>query len=110
MHSSLSDLLGAVPQRAVEHLVREDGRFTLLRPKFTSGRLQWFQKMLTRPHFKVKLDDVGTCLWAHMDGQRTGHDLVEILRLAFGERVEPADERTAQFLHQLAEGKFIRFP
>jgi len=33
---------------------------------------------------------------------------VEILRLAFGERVEPADERTAKFLLQLVEGQFVR--
>lgn len=104
---TLNEMLAAVPQPAVEHVVREDGLFTLLRPKFTSPRLQWLQRLIKRRHFKVKLDAVGSCLWAHMDGVRTGCELVEILRLAFGEKVEPADERTARFLLQLAEGGFI---
>ncbi len=105
---TLNEMLAAVPQPAVEHVVREDGLFTLLRPKFTSPRLQWLQRLITRRHFKVRLDAVGTCLWAHIDGVRTGYELVEILRLAFGEKVEPADERTAKFLLQLVEGQFVR--
>lgn len=105
---TLNEMLAAVPQHAVEHVVREDGLFTLLRPKFTSPRLQWLQRLIQRRHFKVRLDAVGTCLWAHMDGVRTGYELVEILRLAFGEKVEPADERTAKFLLQLVEGQFVR--
>ncbi|MFZ1613249.1 MAG: PqqD family peptide modification chaperone [Holophaga sp.] len=106
--TTLNEMLSAIPERAVAHVVREDDLFTLLRPKFLSPRLQWFQRLLRRPHFKVKLDAVGTCLWAHMDGARTGYELVEILRLAFGEKVEPADERTAQFLLKLVEGQFVR--
>ena len=105
-HPTLNEILTAVPERAVEHVLREDGLFTLLRPKFVSPRFQWLQRLLKRPHFKVKLDAVGTCLWAHLDGTRNGYELVEILRLAFGEKVEPADERTARFLLQLVEGRF----
>ena len=105
---TLQEWLSAVPEPAVEHLVREDGLLTLLRPKFLSPRLQWFQRFLGPSHFKVKLDAVGSCLWAHMDGQRDGFALVEILRLAFGEQVEPAEERTARFLLQLEEGGFVR--
>lgn len=103
---TLNEMLAAAPHRAVEHEVREDGLFTLLRPKFLSPRLQWLQRLIKRRHFKVRLDAVGTCLWAHMDGRRNGFELVEILRLAFGEKVEPAEERTARFLHQLVEGHF----
>jgi hypothetical protein len=105
--TTLNEMLAAVPEHAVEHVVREDGLLTLMRPKFVSPRFQWFQRLLKRPHFKVKLDAFGSCLWVHMDGVRDGHALVAILRLAFGEGVEPADERTAQFLLQLAEGRFI---
>jgi len=104
---TLNEMLAAVPEHAVEALVREDGLLTLMRPKFVGPRFQWLQRLLKRPHFKVRLDAVGTCLWAHMDGSRNGYALVEILRLAFGEKVEPAEERTAQFLLQLVEGRFI---
>jgi hypothetical protein len=103
---TLDEMLATVPRRAVEHEVREDGLFTLLRPKFMSPRLQWLQRLIKRRHFKVRLDAIGTCLWAHMDGTRNGFELTEIQRLAFGEKVEPAEERTARFLHQLVEGQF----
>lgn len=105
--STQNTLLAAVPVRAVDHLERDGGLLTLVRPKFLSPRLQWIQRLLRRPHFKVRLDAVGSCLWAHMDGTRSGFELVEILRLAFGEKVEPAEERTAKFLLQLAEGRFV---
>ena len=102
---TLNEMLTAIPSHAVEHLVREDGLFTVLRPKFVSPRFQWLQRLLKRPHFKVKLDAVGTCLWAHMDGERDGFALVEILRLAFGDKID--EERTARFLLKLVEGGFI---
>ncbi len=105
---TLNEMLAAVPEPAVECLAREGGLLTLMRPKFVSPRFQWLQRLLKRPHFKVKLDAVGSCLWAHMDGTRDGYALVEILHLAFGERVAPADERTARFLLQLTEGGFVR--
>jgi len=101
-----NEMLAVIPERAVEHLVREDGQLTLMRPKFVGPRLQWLQRILARPHFKVRLDAVGSCLWIHMDGTRNGYELSEILRVAFGEKVEPAEERTARFLHQLIEGRF----
>lgn len=104
--STLNEILAAVPAHAVEHLVREDGLITLVRPKFLSPRFQWLQRLLKYPHFKVKLDAVGSCLWIHMDGTRNGFELSEILRLAFGPKVEPSEERTARFLHQLMEGRF----
>ena len=99
--------LAAVPVARVEHHVREDGGITLLRPKFMSPRLQWLQRMLRRPHFRVKLDEVGSCLWAHLDGTRNAAELSETLRLAFGQRIEPAEDRTLSFLAQLAKGNFV---
>lgn len=105
---TLQEWLAAVPSPAVEHVLREEGRVTLLRPKFLSPRLQWLHRFLRRPHFKVRLDAFGSCLWLHLDGERTGAELAEILRLAFGPGSEPSEERASAFLRQLLLGGFIR--
>jgi hypothetical protein len=92
---------------AVPFQTREDGRVVLLRPKFTSQAFQWLQRFLAKPQWKVRLDEVGSCLWLHMDGTRNFRQLCAILESRFGERVHPVDARTWALLAQLYEGRFI---
>lgn len=106
--STEKEWLDAIPIPDVVHEFDREGRTILLRPKFLSPRLRWLQRLMHKPHFKVKLDEVGACLWKHVDGQRNGSQLSQILREQFEERVEPAETRTAAFLRQLALGRFIR--
>jgi hypothetical protein len=106
--NTIREWLDAIPVSEVVQELDQEGRTILLRPKFMSPRLRWLQRFMHKPHFRVKLDEVGTCLWKHMDGQRNGAQLSQILREHFHERVEPAEERTAAFLRQLAQGAFIR--
>lgn len=100
--------LNAVPVAAVAHELSPEGRVLLLRPKFTAPWLQWLQRRLNRPFFRVKLDAVGSCFWLHLDGQRSLADLAELQRLAFGTQAEPSEERVLSFAQELYRGKFIR--
>lgn len=105
---TLQEWLDARPAPNVAHEVDPEGRVVLLRPKFTASWMQWLQRRLRRPYFRVKLDPSGSCLWLHLDGQRSVGELAEVMRVAFGGDAEPSEERAARFLQQLVEGRFAR--
>ena len=105
---TLQDWLDARPVPSVASETEPDGRVVLLRPKFTASWMQWLQRRLRRPYFRVKLDPSGSCLWLHLDGQRTVAELAELMRVAFGGTAEPSEERAARFVQQLVEGRFAR--
>jgi len=86
-------LLALVPVQAVPFETGEDGRVTLLRPKFVSPRWAWLQRFMKRPTFRVRLDDKGSSIWLAMDGLRSVGELAGLARERFGEAGEPHEER-----------------
>lgn len=83
------------------------GGVTVLKPRFRSG---WARKLLGRwslPPYRIHLDDVGSFIWRHCDGEHTVEQIGAELDAGFGERVQPVDERLTRFLHQLLQGGMI---
>ncbi len=103
-----SELMAKVPERAVESETTGEGRVVLLRPKFLSPRLGWFQKLLPRPVFRVRLDATGSFIWETLDGVRTVREVCGAVRERFGATAEPVEERTVALVVQMASGGFIR--
>jgi len=87
-----------------------DGRAVLLKPR--RGRAEWGRKVaswLGPKHYRIRLDDVGTLVWKSLDGETPMSEVVERLRVEFGERVEPAETRLEQFLIQMVRARLIEF-
>lgn len=103
---TVEGMLARVPVRVVPFEVGEDGKVTLLRPKFVSPWLKWMQNFLSKPVFKVRLDEVGSFTWLQMDGTRTAEQVCAALAERFGDRVEPVQQRGLTFLYQMMEGRF----
>jgi len=103
-----SEFLALVPVRAVPFETGEEGRVTLLRPKFVSSRWAWLHRFLKRPDFRVRLDERGSTLWLAMDGVRSVGDLAALARERFGEAGEPHEERCGLFVQELVRGGFAR--
>ena len=83
------------------------GRVTVLKPRFERG---WTRKLLGRwslPPYRVHLDDVGSFIWRHCDGEHTVEQIGAELEASFGERVQPVEERLTRFIHQLVQGGMI---
>jgi Coenzyme PQQ synthesis protein D (PqqD) len=111
MASSLDPAsLALVPVQAVPFETGEDGRVTLLRPKFVDPRWSWLQRFMKRPTFRVRLDDKGSFIWLAMDGARTVGELAGLARDRFGEAGEPHEERCGFFVQQLVKGGFVVNP
>jgi hypothetical protein len=101
-------MLRCRPERAVQS-EEQDGKVTLLRPKFLRGLLaRWLQPRLSRPFYRVHLDEVGSFIWGCCDGQATVEQIGEKLAAQFGERVAPAERRLSLFLTQMQRGGLIR--
>jgi hypothetical protein len=100
--------LDNVPSRAIDHEEGDDGRLTLLRPKFTRGPLAWWlQPRMKYKYFKVRLDDIGTATWQAIDGERSVGQIADLLYEEFGERIEPRYDRLSQFIDTLARSSMV---
>jgi hypothetical protein len=104
---TVEGMLASVPVRLVPFEVMEGGLVTLLRPKFVSPWLGWLQAMLSKPVFRVKLDEVGSFLWLQVDAERTVAEVCVQMEAHFGERVQPVEERVLTFVFQMMEGRFL---
>ncbi len=56
---------------------------------------------------RVRLDDLGSATWRHLDGHRTVADVCAALEADLGDPVRPAAPRVALFLRQLHDHHFI---
>ena len=100
------ELLALVPVQAVPFETGEDGRVTLLRPKFLHPHWAWLHRFMRRPVFRVRLDDKGAFIWLAMDGARSVGELSALARERFAEEGEPHEERCGLFVQQLVKGGF----
>ena len=98
----------ACPRRRLDWRQTDDGRCVVLRPKLGEGRAGcWLAARLGDPHYRIRLDDVGTFIWRACDGATPLDEIAARLRAEFGARVEPAEERLGRFVQTLARSRMI---
>ena len=105
------NLLGLAPIRLAEWEEAE-GRVILLRPEPTAkgfkGLLdRFFHRMSAN---RIKLDEVGSFAWLHLDGERTVGQVVGLLDEEFGDRVDPPEERLAHLVWLLRGEELLGYP
>lgn len=98
------------PKRNAEWETTDEGKIIVLVPKFRNPFLtKWVMPYLSKPYFRIKLDDVGTMIWQQSDGATTVASISESLKKKFGASVEPVDARINHFLNHLERGDLIVF-
>jgi hypothetical protein len=93
------NLLEVAPRRMAEWEEHED--YILVVRPIPKGK--GFGRLVNRLLYemsskRIKLDEVGSVAWLHMDGQKTVGDIADVLRDRFGEAIEPAEERLGQLV------------
>ncbi len=95
------------PKRLFEH-ENNDGSITVLyfeqNPTFIEKI--FFKKQLKKPR-KIELDEIGSFVWLLCDGTNTVAEITEKAKRRFGEKIEPAKERTEMFIEQLYRTKLV---
>ena len=104
------NLLDLIPVRKIEWEKREEGLVELLKPKFKHPFLKkHLLPHIKRPHYRIKLDSVGSFIWDLCDGNRSVKEIAKSLKAEFGDKVEPLYDRLALFLHSLEKNRFIEY-
>lgn len=66
------------------------------------------QKLFKRPKISyVHLDETGSFVWPHIDGEKDIFEIGKLVEAEFGEKANPLYERLAMFFRILESYKFI---
>jgi hypothetical protein len=104
------NLLQLIPDQNILSEKTNDGLFILLKPKYRHPwMVKHFLPRLKNPHYKIKLDEIGSFIWELCDGRKTVKEIGGRLKEKFGEKVEPLYERLGAFFQNLEKNKFIIF-
>lgn len=111
-HNQQTNYLEMVPLQNVQEFTEEEGKITLLIPKFKS---EWMRKWLLparrSKHFRVHLDEMGSNVWRLMDGKRNTGEICDLLHCNTenpGNNTQ-MELRVTNFLSQLYKNRFIMF-
>ena len=98
----------AKPHRMLEWREGEDGRCILLRPKFGRSSVgRWLASRVAEPHYRIRLDEVGTFVWKACDGETSVASIADRMREEFGPRAEPAEQRLAMFVSKMLRARML---
>jgi len=105
------NLLGLAPFRVADW-EEVDGRVVVLRPPptfrgFRGALDRFFHRMSAN---RIRLDEVGSLAWLALDGDRTVAEVADLLREAFGEKVDPAEERLGHFIWMMRGEGLLGYP
>jgi hypothetical protein len=59
---------------------------------------------------RIRLDEVGSLAWKSLDGDRTVSEVAALLREAFGEEVDPAEERLGHLIWLMRKEGLLAYP
>jgi len=99
-----------IPRHAREFTIANDGKVTVLVPKFENKMLvQYLVPIMKSKDIKVKLDEFGSEVWKQIDGVKNVSAISKNLVIKFGDKIQPVEERLTKFLTQLSNGNLISF-
>ena len=102
------ELEAVTPSRTLEWREGEDGRCVLLRPKFGRSSVgRWLASRVAEPHYRIRLDEIGTFVWKACDGETSLASIADRMREEFGPRAEPADQRLAIFVRKMLRSRML---
>ncbi len=108
-----SNFLDLHPVRALSHQLREDGKVTLLMPRFKNKiNATLFQPPSKDRYIYINLDRFGSLAWLHIDGEKTVSEISKQLMDQFPDALsspDETDERVTKFLSLLYQQRYVTF-
>jgi Coenzyme PQQ synthesis protein D (PqqD) len=102
--------LDLTPEYIHGYEIKENGKVSILIPRFTSKFFgKYFMPLLKNKFIPLKLDEFGSETWLLIDGKKNVLAICDVLTEKFGEKIHPTEERVTSFLSHLYTNKFIRF-
>lgn len=105
-----ANYLDLTPYHVFKSETDEKGLVTVLVPKFRNKLLaKLILPRLKSSHFKIKLDEIGSLAWQHIDGSKNVSKLSSELVDILGDKIQPVHERLPKFLTSLYLEGYISF-
>jgi len=102
------NILELKPLRKFETEPSAGERVNILVPRFGTGKVvKLLVPRLVKSVFRVKLDDFGSFVWQHCDGETAVAEICEKMRSKFGEPSEPVEERVGRFVDNLIRHDYV---
>src|SRR5512145_3236947 len=105
--------LDMIPSQNVKEFEEEEGKVTLLIPKFRKEWMRrWFIPARRSKHFRIHLDELGSEVWRHIDGKTNVHGICQHVSdyLQRNQQQEAhLEERVTTYFNQLYKNRFIFF-
>lgn len=105
--------LSLVPVGVVKEFTEENGRITLLIPKFKHPFFQrFFIPKHKSPHFRIHLDELGSLVWKQIDGKKNVEQICSGLAGSINPDSIPdegqLESRVTKFLTELYKNRFVK--
>jgi len=104
-----TNALDLVPIRRCGHQAEDDGKITVLIPKFKNEKISRFMLGKRSPYIHIHFDDIGSKVWLEIDGIKDIRTITENLKSHFGETFVQAEKRINKFMSRLYEERYITF-
>ncbi len=99
---------GLRPRRRLEWRDVDEQHCVVLRPRLGEGRLgRWLAGCLSDPHYRIRLDSIGSFVWRACDGETSLSAIAERMRRNFDDSIEPVEERLGRFVQTMQRGRLI---
>lgn len=98
-----------IPVRRCDHKIDEDGKITILVPKFRNPKVARFMLSRKSNFISMHLDANGSYVWLQIDGVKSIQQISEEAQRNFGETFEQAGVRVNKFMSRLYEERYITF-
>lgn len=101
--------LDFVPRKSqnFEWIVKDDGIVQIIVERNSLFERIVRKLFFTPENYKVDLDKIGSFIWLQIDGSKTVYHIAELLKIEFGEDIEPLYKRLLQYINILKNNKFI---
>lgn len=108
MAKEVKNLYDLIPERSHAFEELGDGTIDVLLPRYGGGQVgRILKSFLSQRPVKVRLDEIGASVWRLCDGEKSVHEIGELLQDQFGERIAPVYERLEAFLNQMKKAGMI---
>ena len=108
MARQTQNLYELYPTRAVGWETGDDGRVTLLMPRFTNRLVvRLLVPLLRNNEIRLRLDELGSFVWEHCDGGRTVAEIAAAAQERFPE-AEGMLARVGEFVAQLGRRELMQ--
>ncbi len=103
------NFLELIPVKNIEWAQDDNGKVYLIKEKTKSKIIKKIIDFLNKQQFfNIHLDDHGTAAWLSIDGEKTVHDISQILKEKFGDDFTQAEERVSFFVGNMSKHGFVQ--